>query len=202
MHPFVIAALVVCAAQPQAPADAPPASRAAGSLKPAGPSSPAATPSAADVRGGVEALLGTRDGAISPEQWRKLGPAASPMLEEIAEDSKALSTRRGRALEGLAALRSPHSPAIFTRLSQSAREPFLVRVAAMRGAGRTLSPARQLAALKPALERAADVRLRAVAAEVLSQHPANCAAVRAQSTREPAETQPRFEASLRRCGSK
>lgn len=200
-------ALVFSFASLQAQPEAPKASCAAGQLKPIEPSehaAQAATPAgpAANARAGVDALLGTRDGAISPAQWRKLGPAASPILEEIAVDPQALSTRRARAVEGLTALRSPHSPALLKKLAQSDDEPFLVRLAAMRGAGRTLSAAQQLAALRPALEKAPDVRLRAAAAEVLSQHRANCAAVRAQSKREQADAQPRFEASLQRCGSK
>ena len=203
MHAFALAALfaaVLAAHEQNGPPGAPPASSAAGPLKPSGAteSSPAATH---DVRAGVDALLGTRE-AISPEQWRKLGPAALPVLEEIVGDPKALSTRRARALEGMVALRSPRAPALLSRLAQSDSEPFLIRLAAMRGAGRALTPARQVVALRPALEKATDVRLRAAAAEVLSHHRAGCAAVRDQVKREAAEAGEHFEPALRRCGSR
>ena len=161
-----------------------------------------AAPADTDPRATVEALLSRRDGAVSLEQWRAAGPRALPILEQIATDRTALSTRRGRAIEGLVALRSKHAPALLVKLAQAEDEPYLVRVSAFRGAGRLLSPARQVAALRPALEKAADVRLRIAAAEVLTQHHAGCAAVRAQSKREAAGEQPRFEAALARCASK
>lgn len=204
MDSFAIAASLLFAALQPVP-ELPPASRAAGPLRPVEPSpppAPAASAAKSDPRAGVDALLGTRDGAVSPARWRKLGPGAGPILEEIALDEGALSTRRARAIEGLSTLRTERSPALLTRLAQAGDESFLVRLAAMRGAARTLPPARQLAALRPALEKATDVRLRAAAADLLSHSRANCAAVREQSQREPAEMQPRFEASLRRCGSK
>lgn len=169
------------------------------------PGSPAAAPpssSDARLRGEIDALLGSRDGAISPEQWRRLGPAASPLLEEIVNDRDGLSTRRGRAVEGLIALRSPRLPVLLPELSRSEAEPFLVRAAALRGAARALSPRQQLSALRPVLEKAGDVRLRELAAEILSQHGSGCPAVQLQAKREAAEVKDRFEAAVRRCESR
>ena len=204
MPSFALAALLLSASLQTVP-ELPPASGAAGTLGPAEPPPrPGPTPGAArsDPRGAVEALLGTRDGAVSPERWHTLGPGAGPILEEIALDQAALSTRRARAIEGFSTLRTERSPLLLTKLAQADGEPFLVRLAAMRGAARTLPPARQLSALRPALERAPDVRLRAAAADLLSHSRANCAAVRRQYKREPAEAKASFEASLRRCGAK
>jgi hypothetical protein len=186
------------AQEPRQPPVAPSASSAAGSLKPSADTTPLQHD---DPRGAVDALLGSRDGAVSPERWRKLGPRAAPILEGIAADGLALPTRRARALEGVVALRSPHAAALVVKLAQSEAEPFVVRLAAVRGAGRVLRPARQLPALLPALEKASDPHLRAAAAEVLSHQPAGCAAVRAQALRETAETRGAFEASIGRCAS-
>ena len=205
MHPLMVALGVAAgAAAPQASSTQaqtpPPASSAGGTLLPREPV-PAHHPQG-DVRSSVDALLGTRDGAVSPEQWRSLGPSATPILEEIVEDKAALSSRRGRAIEGMVALRSPRTEALLEKIIPADDEPFLVRVAAMRGAGRMLSTARLVALLKPPLAKATDVHIRAAAAEVLSRHRAGCAAVRAQSRREPADTQVAFEPALRRCGAK
>lgn len=194
MHAFTLAALLVAA--PQNFSDLPPASSAAGPLKPTAPSK-----STGDARGGVEALLGTRE-AISAAQWRKLGPGAAPVLEAIVENAHALATRRARALEGLVALRSPRAPALLERLVRAEEEPFVLRLAAVRGAGRTLGSARQLAALRPTLEKATDLKLRTAAADVLVHHPAGCAMVREQAEREGPEARSQLEVVLRRCATK
>ena len=81
----------------------PPAESAAGPLRPGAAS--AATDE--DIRRRLDALLNLRDGAISPAQWRTLGPRANPLLEQVTTDQDALPTRRARALEGLVALGSP-----------------------------------------------------------------------------------------------
>jgi HEAT repeat protein len=151
-----------------------------------------------EVRESVEALLGSR-AAVSPERWRRLGPRALPVLESIAGDPKALPTRRARAVEGLVALGSSRAPSLLTRLAQSDDEPFVVRLAAVRGAGRALSAPRRLSALRPVLEKAPDAHLRAAAAEVLARHPSGCEAVRAQADRESGAARSKFAAALRRC---
>jgi hypothetical protein len=195
----LLLAIPTDAPEPQQPQIVPPISSAASSLKPSSEATPLQHD---DPRGAVDGLLGSRDGAVSPERWRKLGPQAATILEEIAADGQALPTRRARALEGAVALRSPHSSTLVVKLAQSEAEPFVVRLAAIRGVGRVLRPARQLPALLPALEKASDPHLRAAAAEVLSRQQAGCAAVRAQALRETAETRGVFEASVARCATK
>ena len=88
---------------------------------------------------------------------------------------------------------------ILVRLAQSQEETFVVRLAAVRGVGRTLSPSRQLKTLRPVLEGAQDAHLRAVAAEVLAQHTSGCPVVRAQLEREGPETRAQFEGARQRC---
>jgi hypothetical protein len=193
MHALALA-VVLSALEPAA---LPPAHQAAGPLKP----SAAPPPARDDAHRGVDALLGMR-GAVSDERWRKLGPQAVPVLEQIARDPKALPTRRARALEGLVALRSAGAPALIEKLSQSEETPFVVRLAAVRGAGRALDPQQQLSALRPTLQKASDPHLRVAAAEVLARHADGCAAVREQAGRETAAARPSFDAALRRCASR
>ena len=186
--------LVVSAASEDA--GSPSAANSAGPLRP-GPES-SATQEPQRIRSRVDALLGT-NGPIGAARWRSLGPGAAPILEEIAGDNKALPTRRARALEGLVAIGAPNASKILVRLAQSQEEPFVVRLAAVRGVGRTLSPSRQLKTLRPVLEGAQDAHLRVVAAEVLAQHTSGCPAVRAQLEREAPETRAQFEGARQRC---
>jgi len=151
------------------------------------------------VRGRISALLGM-NGPVPPEDWRALGSAAVPILEELALDSHALPTRRARAVEGLAAIGAPKSSTLLVKLARGEHEPFIVRLAAVRGVGRVLSPSRQLVVLRPVLESAQELHLRVVAAEVLSRHASGCSAVRAQLKSEAPESRAQFEPALQRCG--
>jgi HEAT repeat protein len=146
-------------------------------------------------------LLGS-NGPISPDRWRSLGLSAAPILEELAGDGQALPTRRARALEGLVAIGAPNASKLLVRLVQSEEEPFVVRLAAVRGVGRTFSALRQVTVLRPVLEGAHDAHLRAVAAEIMARHASGCPAVRAQLEREAPESRAQFEAALRRCARK
>ncbi len=89
------------------------------------------------IRTKIEALLGGYETSASPEQWRSLGSAATPILTAIAIDENALPTRRARALEGLASLGGA-STATVERLAYSETEPLIVRMSAVRSLGRLL----------------------------------------------------------------
>jgi len=193
LTPLVLMLVVSAASEDAGP---PSATNAAGPLRPGSEST--ATQEPQRIRSRVDALLGT-NGPISAARWRSLGPGAAPILEEIAGDDKALPTRRARALEGLVAIGAPNASKLLVRLAQSQEEPFVVRLAAVRGVGRTLSPSRRLKTLRPVLEGAQDAHLRAVAAEVLAQHTSGCPAVRAQLEREAPETRAQFEGARQRC---
>ena len=134
------------------------------------PAAPGAeAPPAPGVREKTLALLGAIDRPIRPETWRALGPEAVPVLAEVAAASDALPTRRALALEGLAALGGPRAESLHRSIAADAKEPRVVRRAAVRGLGR-LVPAKQVdAALRPLLERDPDRAVRATAAEVLSR---------------------------------
>ena len=193
LAPLVLMLVVSAASEDAGP---PSATNAAGPLRPGLESSTTQEPQR--IRSRVDALLGT-NGPIGAARWRSLGPGAAPILEEIAGDNGTLPTRRARALEGLVAIGAPNASKILVRLAQSQEETFVVRLAAVRGVGRTLSPSRQLKTLRPVLEGAQDAHLRAVAAEVLAQHTSGCPAVRAQLEREAPETRAQFEGARQRC---
>ena len=169
-------------------------------LQQAGADAGTGSDSAADLHEQIQALLATRDTPVTPQQWRALGPGALPELERLAADRSELPTRRGRAIEGVGALGSHRAPKLLVRLSRSEDEPYVVRMSAIRGTGRTLSASRQLVALQPVLEGAKDPALRGVTAEVLSRHASSCEAVTAQATRETDEWRGRYKAALSRCG--
>jgi HEAT repeat protein len=156
-------------------------------------------PPPAELHQQIDTLLRTRDVPVTAQQWRALGPAALPELERLAADRSELPTRRARALEGVVAIGSRRAPKLVVRLAQAEEEPFVVRMAAIRGTGRTLSASRQLVALQPVLEGARDPALRGVTADVLSRHSSACPVVAAQAQRETDDWRTRFHTAVSRC---
>ena len=155
----------------------------------------------AEIRSSIEAYLGSIDTPIGAERWRALGPKAAPILEELAQDQERLPTRRARALEALSFVGSAAAPKLMVELAQREDEPPVVRMSAMRGAGRLLGPARLVAALKPILMTAKDMHVRAAAAEVLANKSpsAGCAAVNEQSAREAGPKRIAFRRAVEHC---
>lgn len=166
----------------------------------AGPAASATPGSAApdDVRDEVLSHLGAIDRPVSPETWRALGPAAEPVLLEVAASTSELPTRRARALEGLAALGGARAEEAHLRLAREPGAPSIVRSGAVRGLGRLLQPARLAAEVRPLLADRAP-RVRQVAGEVLARRAPReaCADVRAQAGREPAPA--RWSRALAAC---
>ncbi len=140
----------------------------------------------------VDALLGTRDVAVSSEQWRGLDASAGALLENIAADPAALPTRRVRALEGTVALGTARSKALLVQLAHSETEPLVLRMAAVHGLGQVLSGTRLASELLPILQTAQESRLRGVAAEVLSREPAGRSEVEKLAARETPAWRARF----------
>jgi len=152
------------------------------------PGDPPPTPrSDEEIREQVEVYLGSIDTPISLERWRALGAQAAPILEEIATSTSELPSRRARALEGLSAVGGPEAATRMLQIARSDEQPSVVRMSAMRGLGRMMTPHKLISALRPVLEKSPDVQIRAVAAEVLARHAPKtaCALVRAQLGREP-----------------
>jgi hypothetical protein len=160
-----------------------------------------ATSAADEVRPLVEAYLGSIDTPIGADRWRALGPAAAPILEELARDPGQLPTRRARALEGLSFVGSPAAAGLMVELLGREGEPPVVRTSALRGAGALLDADRLLAVARPVLEHATDAHIRAAAAEVLARRAPRmgCAPVRDQAARERAELRLAFARALKAC---
>ncbi|HYZ90657.1 MAG TPA: hypothetical protein VE620_15280 [Myxococcales bacterium] len=149
-----------------------------------------------EVQERVETLMGTIDTRISADEWRALGPRGAALLEQIAQDPKALPSRRMRAVAGVSAIGAPSSSTVLLGLAKSEQAPVAVRLAAVHGAAKVV-PAPQLgAALKPVLEGAKDALVRGEAAEILSQH-GGCGLVRAQAARE--DDRLRMQRAVDRC---
>ena len=155
--------------------------------------------SAEEVRERIGGYLGSIDRPITADEWRALGPQAGSVLEPIATDAEAMPTRRAKALEGLVAVAPERAARLVGRLARDEKEPVVLRVAALRGAGEVLSPAKALAELKPVLRSARSAGMRSTAAEVLSRRKSGCAAVREQAEREADEHRGAYGSALARC---
>ena len=187
--PLLLLALAL-GADPSGPVCEPPAANAAAQP---------ATAREAALNEMLVSLFGIIDGPVTPAMWRSLPPEALPLLERIAA-GQGRSMYRARALEGAAALGS--DGALHRRLAGDAATPFPVRAAAIRGLGQLLPGSRLEVELAPLLERDADLRIRAAAADVLARGaPARgCAAIRRQAHGERANEQPAFQRALATCG--
>lgn len=155
----------------------------------------------AELREQVEAYLGSIDTPISQARWAALGPKAGPILEEVIADPKALTTRRAKAVEGLAGAAPERAAQLLPQLAQSEDEPTLVRVRALDGAGRVLPPSKLIVAVKPVLEGASERGVRATAADVLARHgkAAGCDIVLAHAGRLSEGELPAFQRAIDRC---
>ena len=147
-----------------------------------------------DIRSQVEALLGGHENSASPEQWRRLGNAAIPILQSVVADYNALPTRRARSLGGLAALST--GDVTMQRIANSASEPLIVRMSAVRGLAQVLPESDLIPALRPLLNDAQS-QMRGITAEALSHTPAGCAEIKDMAQRETDGWRSRF---ARRCG--
>jgi HEAT repeat protein len=151
----------------------------------------------------VQAYLGSIDTPIGRDRWQALGPKAAAILEQLAQDPEKLPTRRARALEGLSFIGSKNAPDLMVKLARTENEPPVVRMSAMRGAGRLLAPDKLVDALRPVLNADKDTHVRAAAAEVLAHRvpSAGCASVNEQAAREAGDRKLAFERALQHCRS-
>jgi hypothetical protein len=170
------------------------------------PDQPAATSAQAStddaiLRQRVEALLGRIDRPVTAQHWLALGPAAIPILTEIASSPSERSSRRANALAGLATLGGPEAERLHLALARDQKAPWNVRGQAVRGAGVLLPAERVEAEVAPVLSTDPDDRVRADAAEVMVKHAINgCAAVKAHlAAREPGRSRALVGRALRHC---
>ena len=168
------------------------------------PAPPAATEpaqqfSTEEVRERVGGYLGSIDRPITADEWRALGSRAGEVLEPIATDARAMPSRRAKALEGLVAVAPDRAALLVGKLARDEKEPVVLRVAALRGAGEVLPAAKALSELKPVLRSARSAGMRSAAADVLSRRKSGCAAVRQQAARESDEHREAYQQALSRC---
>ena len=165
------------------------------------PSAPAAQESLTDdqVRERIEGYLGSIDTPVSAQRWRALGPRAAPRLEAIIADPAQFPSTRAKALDGLVAAAPDRASALVGKLARDEKQPVIVRVAALHGAGEVLQEQRALTELRPVLQSAKSTGLRAEAADVISRKKGGCVEVREQVSREKTEHREAFRRALDRC---
>ena len=187
------AALLLTLAAPPAPRPSP------GAAQPT--AAPAELPEV-EVRRRVRALLGSIDTPVREADFRGLGRRGPAVLAEVASARDEWPSWRARAAFGLSVAGGPEAEPTLARLALSAEEPFVVRAAALQGLGRVLPPAQLLTALSPVLSGPEEARVRALAAEVLSQRApqAACASVRQRLARESPRERPMFHRAETACG--
>jgi hypothetical protein len=151
------------------------------------------------VRERVQSYLGAIDRPVSAARWRALGPKAAPVLEAVIADASQFPTTRAKAVDGLVAVAPDRAAELVGKLARDDKQPVVVRVAAMHGAGRVLPSARTVSELAPVMRSAKSAGLRAQAADVISRKQGGCTQVRQQISRERAEHKGAFERALKRC---
>jgi hypothetical protein len=116
----------------------------------------------------IDAFLRSIDVPIGPDDWLALGPRAAAPLEGIARDRSALPTRRAKALSALALIAGSSAAGTLAELASAEGEPVAVRLAAVRGIAQAAPPDGLVDAMRPILDGAGDVRVRATAARQLA----------------------------------
>jgi hypothetical protein len=153
----------------------------------------------AELRERVEGYLGAIDRPIGAARWKALGPQAAPLLEAVIADQAQFPSRRAKAVDGLVAAAPDRAAALVGKLARDERQPSVVRVAAMHGAGQVLPSAKAVSELRPVLRTAKSRGVRAQAAEVLARTQGGCAEVRGQVEREQAQNRDAFARAMKQC---
>ena len=153
----------------------------------------------AELRERVEAYLGAIDRPVGAARWRALGPQAAPILEAVIADEKQFPSRRAKAVDGLVAAAPDRAATMVGKLARDERQPPVVRVAAMHGAGQVLPPAKAVSELRPVLRGAKSTGMRAQAAEILARKQGGCAEVRGQVVREAEQHREAFARAMKQC---
>ena len=153
----------------------------------------------AELRERVEGYLGAIDRPVGAARWKALGPQAAPILEAVIADEAQFPSRRAKAVDGLVAAAPDRAAPLVGKLARDERQPSVVRVAAMHGAGQVLSSAKAVSELRPVLRTAKSRGIRAQAAEVLARKQGGCAEVRGQVEREQAENRDAFARAMKQC---
>jgi len=154
----------------------------------------------AELRERIDTYLSALDRPARAADWKALGPPAAPILEAIIADEGQLPSRRAKAVDGLVVVAPDRASGLVGTIAKDERQPVVVRIAAMHGAGRVLPPSRAISELRPVLRNAKSAGLRAEAADVLARRQGGCAEVRGQVAREKSEHRAAFTRAMKRCG--
>jgi hypothetical protein len=183
---FLMIAVLLALPHPKAPEPA------------AGVSQPSPVFTDAEVQQRVRALLMNIDTRNLAARWKELGPRAADLLEPIAQDANEFPTRRAKALDGLVLAAPDRAAPVATRLALDETQPTTVRMAALRGVGRTAPLAKGMTRV---LRTARDPGVRAAAAEVIAASGSSgCTQVKAQVAREVPDVRLAYGRALARCG--
>jgi hypothetical protein len=153
----------------------------------------------AELRERVDTYLGTIDRPISSDRWKALGPRAAPILEAVIADEGQFPSRRAKAVDGLVAAAPDRAAPLVGKLARDEKQPSVVRVAAIHGAGQVLPSSKAVTELRPVLRSAKSTGMRVQAAEVLARKQGGCAEVRGQVAREQAEHRDAFARAMKQC---
>src|SRR5207248_9935774 len=114
-------------------------------------------------------------------------------------DQTQFPSRRAKAVDGLVAVAPDRATSLVGKLARDEKQPTVVRVAAMRGAGKVLPPSSAMSELRPVLRGAKSAGIRAQAAEVLARKQGGCAEVRGQVAREALVERDAFARAMKQC---
>jgi len=151
-----------------------------------------------EVKSQVGAYLGSIDTPISRESWRALGPRGAAQLIAVLDDGRMLPTRRARAVDGLAMMGWSDAAPTVLAVASNETENVAVRFAAIRALS-ALMPETADAPLTLLMKTSKEARVRAVAAEMLSERVGGCAVINTQLATETDEARAFFGRAQKQC---
>jgi hypothetical protein len=146
----------------------------------------------------VEVYLGSIDTPIADARWKALGPDAGPLLASIASGD-VLPSRRAKALHALSIVDAARAAPLATADAGNAKEPLVVRSAAVRAVARTLPASEAVAVLRPMLSTSGVPLQRRTAEALASVGPEGCAALQAHAAPLGPEARAPFAKALAGC---
>lgn len=151
----------------------------------------------AELRQRIETYLGYFETSVPEAHWKALGPAAVPILNDIAQTG-GLPSRRAHALGGLVALQGKDAQPLLSKLSLDDAQPLIVRLVAVRGLAHVTPDSALVGKLRPVLQ-VKDDRVGSEAAEALARRvpKAGCGLVRSRGAGSA-----HFQAAVQACAGR
>ncbi len=153
----------------------------------------------AELQAQITAYLGTIDTPITVEQWRSVGPRGAEFLQTTVT-SKALPTRRARAIDGLASMQWAAAAPLVQKVANAEDEVAAVRFAAVRAPSAVMPAASRRRPPRHLGQR--ERRSGASRGRRHAERP-NGGVRRSQgSPGEPVESQGAFDRAVQKCGTR